>query len=248
MEWVTLLSFLSIFLCSVGVVLVAQPKFFDLPPKYTEQDKSHTMCNISRNSSVQFGEEYRLIEGNTSEMGILEKNVEFVDDCYTKGVIFACLAGLAYALFLLIQKKYLQEIPSHLLIFYACLIGSIPTWIIAFCVEDITLPHSQNKILLFLGHCLTAMAALNVYAQKYTSVSLLSASKASFIVFMFIGQYTVMKNIFPGHRNWIEILGACILTIGSALVPLTALGEVAFNEIKTRFANKDGREKLISDD
>ena len=67
-------------------------------------------------------------------------------------------------------------------------------------------------------------------------MAILSASQSSFLVFMFLGQYTLMKNIFPGKRNSIEVLGACVITIGSSLVPLTILGEVFLLKVKERFS------------
>ena len=226
------------------------PKFLsftndDLQLEHKELERNHMASNYSWNHSVDFVENYtQEITIYNNVTAIAKESGGPKDDCYTKGVIFASLSGLSYAFFMLIQKKYLQDISSHILIFYANLLGSVSSWFMAFILEDITFPQSQTNILLFFGHCMSSVfSSTNVCAQKFTSVSLLSASKASFVVFMFAGQWILMKNIFPGHHNWIEILGACVITLGCALVPITALCK-----IKSCSGNTEESKQLIGDD
>ncbi len=223
LEKVGCVKLLAIIICSIGALLVSQPKFLHLNQSEGED------LNSNR-PDIETCENGTMPEADTS-------NIEQFGNCYTKGVIFAMLAGLAYALFNFIQKMKLQDLSTNVLVFYACSIGGIVSWITAFATEDITLPHSETKIILFIGHCvLSILPCTAVYAQRLTSVAILSASQSSFLVFMFLGQYTLMKNIFPGERNSLEVLGACVITIGSALVPITILGEVFLSKVKDRFS------------
>ena len=43
------------------------------------------------------------------------------------------------------------------------------------------------------------------------------------VVIMLIFQYTILENVMPGKRNWIEIMGAVLCFVGCSLVPIGQL-------------------------
>ncbi len=133
-KWVKLLA---IIICSIGALLVSQPKFLHL-------DQSEAGHLYSNSSDIVTCENGTMPGGDAS-------NIEQFGKCYTKGVIFSMFAGLAYALFNFIQKMKLQDLSTNVLVFYASSIGGTVSWITAFVTEDITLPHSENYIILFVA-------------------------------------------------------------------------------------------------
>ncbi len=232
LESVKMVKVVAIVICTVGALLVSQPAFLHI-------DHLHTGEPNSNSSGIKMS-----INGTIHESAFY---MEVSDRCYTKGVVFAMLGGFACALFYFIQKKKLQDLSTHVLVFYACSVGGVLSWIISFIAEEVTLPHSTTNTLLLLGHCiLSILPCIGVYAQRLTSVTIFSASQSSLLVFMFIGQYTLMKDIFPGHRNWFEILGAILITFGSSLVPFTALGETLLAKLREWFWPIDGTYQKIS--
>ena len=233
LESVKVVKVVGILICIVGALLVSQPEFLHF-------NQSHRDVPISNSSRIKM-----VVNGTINESA---PDMEVSESSYAKGVVLAMLGGVAFALFFFIQKKKLQDLSTHILVFYSCSVGGVLSWIIAFITEDLTLPYSTINILLLLGHCIfSIIPCIGIYAQQLTSVAIFSASQSSLIVFMFIGQYTLMKDIFPGHRNGFEILGAILITLGSSLVPFTTLGETFFTKLREWFRSiTDGSYHKIS--
>ena len=45
------------------------------------------------------------------------------------------------------------------------------------------------------------------------------------VVFMLIPQYTILSSIYPGHRNWIEVVGVVLVLLGSSLGSVLELNQ-----------------------
>ena len=43
---------------------------------------------------------------------------------------------------------------------------------------------------------------------------------SSIIFFMLVPQYTFLSSIHPGHKNWIEVMGAILVFLGCTLSSL----------------------------
>ena len=67
------------------------------------------------------------------------------------------------------------------------------------------------------------VSVLFFVANNITSSLLIQLASSLHLVFMLIGQYTVLVNINPGHYNLLEVVGVVTIVLGSCLVPLHSL-------------------------
>ena len=56
-----------------------------------------------------------------------------------------------------------------------------------------------------------------MYGSSVTSGNAASIIGTSSIVAMLAAQYTILKDIHPGHRNWIEVLGVFLVLLGATI-------------------------------
>ena len=79
--------------------------------------------------------------------------------------------------------------------------------------------------LLLLAHAFsTGIATLLIYkSQQMISAILFGLSTSFNVIFMLIGQYTVLRHIQPGHKNAQEYSGAVLVVLSALLVPICAI-------------------------
>ena len=56
-----------------------------------------------------------------------------------------------------------------------------------------------------------------MYGSSVTSGNAASIIETSSIIAMLAAQYTILKDIHPGHRNWIEVLGVLLVLLGATI-------------------------------
>ena len=79
---------------------------------------------------------------------------------------------------------------------------------------------------------------LLLYGSLLISGSLATIIRTTVLIFVFIAQYTILKNTNPGHRNWIEILGVTCVIFGTIF---TSLAETFKDCVKGK---KGGKRRL----
>lgn len=89
-------------------------------------------------------------------------------------------------------------------------------------IETPTFPMSATCVLLLLGHSVSATTG-NCFAKF--AITLISPVTYSLLaslqlVFFLVAQYTVLKNVNPGFRNWEEVVGGVLVVCGSASHPV----------------------------
>ena len=62
------------------------------------------------------------------------------------------------------------------------------------------------------------------------------------IVLLVLGQYTVLKDINPGHRNAVEIAGFCVVLTGLVLGPVCQMWRDLTNQTKEQGGTGDAKE------
>ena len=70
----------------------------------------------------------------------------------------------------------------------------------------------------------TALSAfLNQVACQLLPPIIVSLLLSLELVLTFMLQYTVLASIHPGHRNWVEVLGAIMVLVANAISPVVMM-------------------------
>ena len=85
--------------------------------------------------------------------------------------------------------------------------------------ETLTFPTDVTDILLTSFHvcCYVIMIPLLVYSSLLISGSLGSILRSTVLILVLVAQYTILSHIFPGHRNWMEVIGVMMVLFGTIL-------------------------------
>ena len=115
--------------------------------------------------------------------------------------------------------------------FWTHLFGTLASIVVMFSLEQPTLPDSITDYLLVSGHilCNVLIGPTSMWATCVVDGNTANILYSTSIIYMVVAQYTFFKNILPGNGNWIEIVGACCVIIGSILSSVVQL----FNPRKT---------------
>ena len=185
-------------LCISGVVLVVQPSFLfhSLP-----ENQNESAGNISTKYS----------DNNTSY-----KNIILV----TIGYLLPVITGMMVTGEALLIKKYSYIKDNITVVVFWSIVPSFTASAIAMAVlETPTLPSTWMDVLYVLGQNIgyTLLWVTIYFAAKYISGNTINMILCTSVVFMLLAQYTVLSSIHPGHRNWMEVLGAVLVFVGSSL-------------------------------
>ena len=189
-ETITVTKLISAAICFIGLCLVVQPE-------------------------VLFkGDQYREI--STSYTHLLTKLEIIV------GYILAITQGLTHPLPVIIQKRS-EFISNNFIItlFWASAIRTVASAILMVIFESPILPASldSQEMWCVILHCSSNVAVLLLMmcCTKYVSGNTFLIINASVIIAMLIPQYTILKDIIPGHRNWIEVVGVVLVALSCCL-------------------------------
>ena len=217
-EQITLKMVFAAVLCCSGVLLVIQPQFvFQNSRRKTVEE----MGNISEEILTSNGT-------NTSETD-MEELMHAVDPNGILGILgfgLSSVSGLCTSLNILLIKKrsFLNE---HMLetLFWSYGICTVLSLITMAIFEKPTFPEFGINYLYVGLHCGTYVLhwPTYMYAARYISGTTISMIVTSAVVFMLIPQYTVLSTIFPGNRNWIEVVGVIFVLLGCSLKSLSEL-------------------------
>ena len=195
---ITVVKIVSMVLCIIGIVITIQPW---IDPYTVGIHLNHV--NGSSNSTEQV--------------------------VYNDPVIgFSCVAAnIGFMVAMMIYQRYkLLEVDGLILVFWGWVIGTVLSGIIMFMFEwdNLYVDWTVKNFLLASGHGFAAcfFTIFNLSANKRTSSMVVQLASSLQIVFMLIGQYTVLIDINPGHYNALEIIGVMTILVGSVSVPLYA--------------------------
>ena len=171
-----------------------------------------------------------LLQGNSSieavELNLTRCKTEPLNDP-VKGYTSVAVNVIVTVGLLLYQRQKLTQVASANVLFWSWIIGAPVSGLITLICENSNLYVNWNvyRVVIVLVHGFAAglLTVLVFVANNITSSLLVQLASSLQLVFMLIGQYTVLVNINPGHYNLLEVAGVVTIVLGSCLVPLYSL-------------------------
>ncbi len=188
-------------LCTAGVILVIQPWHGH------EHDQHESASAGLTNHSMQTTKKAKLLLFNIPQVYLS-----------TTGVIITGFGGSMYTVLTVVikQNPCLSEYRFRSLFwaFGTCLVCSL---LVTFILENSVLPENLFDIIAITVHCVTSVSSwfCLVYAMQHTSGTTASIILSSAVVLFLIPQYTILASILPGNKNWMEVVGVCMVLMGS---------------------------------
>ena len=141
---------------------------------------------------------------------------------YLVPVVWAIVTNLVIVI--LKKNTYVEKHMSDAMI-WIYITSTILSLISMGILEEPVLPTNWLDTIYIIIHCLTFVFVwpLFMIACKYLSGNIISILVSTLVIFMLIPQYTILSDIYPGNKNWIEILGAILVLLGSILISLWEL-------------------------
>ena len=217
-EKVKVKTFLCIAICITGIVMIIQPGFSShshpltaLANTSTTYNRSTTiLCHpdIGNNSDVL---------GHDSTAEPLEKRDRiFLQDTF--GYLLSVITGIALSSDFLVLKRNTFLTENKLItIFWSCCIGTLVSAAMMAVLEHPVFPSNWFEVFLVMSHSIgyAVLWLLFMVAVQYISGNTLNMIVCICPVVMLIPQYTVLSSLYPGHKNWIEVVGVVLVLIGS---------------------------------
>ena len=104
-------------------------------------------------------------------------------------------------------------------LFWMYAFGSIASLIIMVIFETPDIPTDFSEY--FYAGChffsYVFILPLFMYGSSLTSGNTANIILSSSIIAMLAAQYTILKDIHPGHRNWIEVFGVLLVLLGATI-------------------------------
>lgn len=221
----------AVFTCLVGAVFLTQPDFIfgDSSSDYT----THSVCIEDRYDVHEETELYTLVNGSGFEYNVTNStNITTLrqpETDYVRGYIYMIIAASAHAVVVFTIKAGLSTVNPFVIIFWVGVTGFIVSFIGMFIFETVVMPCSAICIAMLLGHSFSASLGYVFQTIAVVAISpLMYALMVTLqIVFMVIGQYTVLDKVDAGHRNVMEVCGATAVLIGNVIGPFYRMYEEA---------------------
>ena len=212
---------------SLGILCVSQPDLiFGKDPLHTQFFNGSSVCT---NSTANVSTLLHTPEHDEEQTGpLLSKHV--------MGYMFASTAGVPVASIYMITGITLKQVSPVALTVWMAIVGLPLSFIISMYFEEPVLPVQLWDIVLVVCHAMSmtmANLAIRVSCQLLDPMRMALFGSLTPVAALVL-QYTVMKHILPGHRNWIEVVGVLAITIGVGLVAI-------FDYIKYRHNSREWR-------
>ncbi len=136
------------------------------------------------------------------------------------GILIVGLSGVINTLFVAVFQRF-RGVRENIVrsLFWSNLFGLTSSFVLTFLLESPVWPQS---IFDTVAVCLHLLGSIGVWI--FLSLSLQNISGMTFniiastaVVFFLIPQYTILASILPGHKNWMEVAGVCIVFSGTIL-------------------------------
>ncbi len=134
------------------------------------------------------------------------------DDC--ENVVFSAVD--------FIFSYHLQEVKLVDLFFWNSILGTATSFLLAWPLEDWVLPQDSVTWALLCTHCMSAALCMFVgWIPLYRcSVFVTVLSYNTALVFLFLIQWAVLRDLAGSPGLYVEVLGAVLVMISSFLVPV----------------------------
>ena len=119
------------------------------------------------------------------------------------GITLTLLSSLFSSLQYFLQRTtILKEVPTAPLTWWTYVIGVLPSAMCMLIRDELHFPTDTYSIILINGHVLTAFATktLGIFSGSRASGVLLTIIQYLGLVILMAAQYTLLKDINPGHR------------------------------------------------
>ena len=139
-------------------------------------------------------------------------------------MLIGCSLAVGTGIFATLEILLVRYYPDHFsdrnifkALFWAYASGTILSLVVMVIFEDPQIPTGSKEYLLVVCHTCTYVFILPLimYGSSVTSGNTANIISTSSIIAMLAAQYTILKDIHPGHRNWIEVLGVLLVLLGS---------------------------------
>ena len=197
-------------ICVAGLIMVSQPKLLGFEQETVSIESYNNPCEKYSNSS----------KGHTTQ--------SVIGDTAILGYGLAAISGISRGVGIVASYYRLADVHWMVTSFWLGLFGLISSIGVSAPVEKLRLPSNPVCWGLFVGHTLPlAVASIFInYSSLLIPPFALTILLTTEIINMTILQYTSLKHIHPGHRNWEEVVGILLLTVGNCSVALLGLLEV----------------------
>ena len=138
------------------------------------------------------------------------------------GYILAACTGLLLTTEITLIKYYpddLSERNIFIALFWTYAFGTIISLFVMLTFEIPQIPTGFKEYFFTSCHLFSYvfMMPLLMYGSSVTSGNTANIISTSSIIAMLVAQYTILKDIHPGHRNWIEVLGVFLVSLGATI-------------------------------
>lgn len=138
------------------------------------------------------------------------------------GYILGCITPLLILCQIYTINTRLSHVNPFVTVFWVSLIGSVVMTCVMGMLETPDFPSGAMCI----GFMFVHLIGVLVNYLCFLVISMKLAPIITVLLFTLeitiglIAQYTVLKNINPGHGNYVEILGAVAVIVGNVITPL----------------------------
>ena len=144
------------------------------------------------------------------------------------GFVFVAFGALLCILAAAVFKKY-PSVGDKMLraLFWSFLLGFTSSLLFTFFVESPVWPKSTFDTVASIVHSLASACIWLCwgYSLQCISGTTFNIIYSTSVVLLLISQYTILSSILPGQRNWMEVVGVCIVLIGSVLASVQEMFE-----------------------
>ena len=206
-EEITVKRLLFAGFCICGVILITQPQFIF-------KQKELDYCNETMLFTDNFSNNVNI----TAPHCKMENKTGFLSVYVGYGLSAISGLGIILNLFLIKNYTYLNENIDQVL-FWQFVIGTFVSVIIMAIYETPVLINDTFQGTLIAIHSLsyTLLWPMFLYASRHISANTVNIFWSTPVVLSLAMQYTVLSSIQPGNRNWMEVIGAALVLLGSAL-------------------------------
>ena len=140
----------------------------------------------------------------------------------TIGYILAVCTGFVVSLDILTVRYfpcYFCNKNIFIALYWTYAFGTIISLVVMAIFENPQIPTGCKEYFYTGCHLFSYVFILPLfmYGSSTTSGNTASIISTSSIIAMLAAQYTILKDIHPGHRNWIEVLGVFVVLLGATI-------------------------------
>ena len=210
-------------LCVVGVLGVTQPDFiFPHSVMISTNSSFHHHVNSSlSNPTVE-------VDNNSHDYGLINMGTVI-------GYSLSIAAGLSLSGYSLVFKRNPYVGQNILQVsFWAFICSALASTVIMAFVETPVLPETWYQLSLVAIHSLASVCNSTLYmcGLRYISANTCNILCCTEVVVLLLPQYTILSSIYPGHRNWVEVVGVVLVLLGSGMGSFLELFQTKSNSIK----------------